>query len=157
MAALALAAPAAFSVVFGEEWREAGVYAQLLAPWLYFVFVSAPLSNLFDVLEQQPWELAFNVVMMAARAAALWVGGALGGPLGAVGLFGAVSAVLWLGHTVWMLHWGEAALGEAARAVGRHACSQPVRSRSCSRASCGWRARSRSSPCSPSPHSAGSG
>ncbi len=121
MAALALAAPAAFSVVFGAEWREAGVYAQLLAPWLYFVFVSAPLSNLFDVLEQQPWELAFNVVMMAARAAALWVGGALGGPLGAVGLFGAVSAVLWLGHTVWMLHWGEAALGEAARAVGRHA------------------------------------
>ncbi len=121
MAALTLAAPAAFSVVFGSEWREAGVYAQLLAPWLYFVFVSAPLSSLFDVLERQHWELGYNVLMIAARAAALWVGGWLGSPLWAVGLFGAVSALLWLGHTVWLLHWGEARLDEAARAAGRHA------------------------------------
>jgi O-antigen/teichoic acid export membrane protein len=120
MAALTIAAPAAFSVVFGAEWREAGVYAQLLAPWLYFVFVSAPLSSLFDVLERQPLELGFNVVVVAARAAALWFGGQYGGPLGAVGLFGAVSAVLWLGHTVWMLRWSGVALREAARVVGRH-------------------------------------
>src|SRR5690606_16880764 len=87
---------------------------------LYFVFVSTPLSSLFDVLERQPWELGYNVLMIVARAAALGLGGWLGSPLWAVGLFGAVSAVLWLGHTVWMLRWGEVGLGEAARSVGRH-------------------------------------
>ena len=121
LAALAVAGPAAFAVVFGAEWRGAGVYAALLAPWLYFVFVSSPLSSLFDVLERQPWELAFNVLSATARAAALWVGGRTGDPLWAVGLFGAVSAALWLGHTALMLRWGGAALGAAARAVGRHA------------------------------------
>ena len=119
-AALALAAPAVFSVVFGPEWREAGVYAQLLAPWLYFVLVSAPLSNLFDVLERQPLEFAFNGVMTVLRAAALGFGGWLGSPVWAVALFAAVSALLWVGHTAWMLHWGEVPIRSAGRLVGRH-------------------------------------
>lgn len=120
MAALALAAPAVFSVVFGAEWREAGLYAQLMAPWLYFVFVSVPLSNLFDLLERQPLELAFNAVMVVMRAAALGIGGWMGSPIWAVGLYAAVSAVLWIGHTVWMLRWGEVALGDAAALVVHH-------------------------------------
>jgi O-antigen/teichoic acid export membrane protein len=121
LAALGLAAPAAFSVVFGAEWREAGVYAQLLAPWLYFAFVSAPLSTLFDVLERQPWELGYNVALVTARVAALAVGGWLGDATLTVALFGAVSALGWLLHTVWMLHWGEADTREALAAVRRHA------------------------------------
>ncbi|MEM1042640.1 MAG: oligosaccharide flippase family protein [Bacteroidota bacterium] len=121
LAAMLLAAPSAFAVVFGDAWREAGVFAQLLAPWLYFSFVSAPLSALFDVLEQQPSELAFNVALVIARAAALVLGGQSGSALVAVGLFGAVSAAGWLVHTVWMLRWGQADVREAVRAVGRHA------------------------------------
>ena len=121
LAALAVAGPAAFAVVFGAEWRPAGIYAALLAPWLYLVFVSSPLGALFDVLERQPWELAFNAVGAAARAAALWIGGRTGDPLWAVGLFGAASAALWLGHTGLMLHWGGVRLGTAARAFARHA------------------------------------
>lgn len=121
LAALAVAGPAAFAVVFGAEWRASGVYAALLAPWLYFVFVSSPLSSLFDVLERQPAELAFNAVGVAARVVALWAGGRTGSPLWAVGLFGAVSAALWLGHAALMLRWSGVRLGAAARAVARHA------------------------------------
>ncbi len=121
LAAMVLAAPAAFGAVFGAEWREAGVYAQLLAPWLYFSFVSAPISALFDVLEQQPWELAFNAVLVTARVAALVIGGQSGSALWTVGLFGAVSALGWFVHTVWMLRWGQADGREALQAVGRHA------------------------------------
>ena len=121
LAALMLAAPAAFGVVFGAEWRGAGVYAQFLAPWLYFSFISASLSTLFDVLERQPWELGYNVVLVTARVAALAVGGWLGDATLTVALFGAVSALGWLIHTVWMLHWGEADTRHALRDVGRHA------------------------------------
>ena len=126
IAAVALAGPAVFAVVFGEAWRGAGLYAAFLAPWLYFVFVSSPLSTLFDVLERQPWELGFNVASTVMRAVALAAGGWAAGATGAVAAFGAASAALWLGHTVWMLRWGGVPLGGAARTVGRHAAVAAV-------------------------------
>jgi O-antigen/teichoic acid export membrane protein len=36
---LVIAGPALFSFVFGKQWSEAGVYARILAPWLYFDFI----------------------------------------------------------------------------------------------------------------------
>jgi len=93
MAALAVAGPEVFALVFGEAWREAGTYAQWLAPWLFLVFVSSPLSTLLDVLERQPLELGFNVVLLAGRVAALAAGAAAGDARLAVILFAAVSAV----------------------------------------------------------------
>ncbi|NQT76958.1 MAG: oligosaccharide flippase family protein [Bacteroidetes bacterium] len=36
---LLLAGPWIFALVFGEPWREAGVYARILAPWMYFDFI----------------------------------------------------------------------------------------------------------------------
>ncbi len=36
---LLLAGPWLFALVFGEPWREAGVYARILAPWIYFDFI----------------------------------------------------------------------------------------------------------------------
>jgi O-antigen/teichoic acid export membrane protein len=121
MAALALAGPEAFAWVFGAEWREAGVYAQWLAPWLFFVLVSAPLSTLFDVLERQASELAFNVGLTLARLGALAAGAAVGDARTAVALFAAVSAAGWLGHTLWMLRWSGASLRQSLRYTARHA------------------------------------
>ncbi len=31
-----------FSFIFGDEWREAGVIAQITVIWFYFAFISAP-------------------------------------------------------------------------------------------------------------------
>ncbi|HSN50155.1 MAG TPA: oligosaccharide flippase family protein [Bacteroidales bacterium] len=36
---LLVAGPWLFSVVFGENWREAGVYARILSPWMFFDFL----------------------------------------------------------------------------------------------------------------------
>ncbi len=36
---LLLVGPWLFALVFGEPWREAGVYARILAPWMYFDFI----------------------------------------------------------------------------------------------------------------------
>jgi O-antigen/teichoic acid export membrane protein len=121
LAAVAIAGPAAFALVFGAEWREAGVYAQYLAPWVFFVFLSSPLSNLFDVLDRQHRELQFNVALTVSRLAALLAGAAIGSPRWSVALFAAVSAIFWIGHTVWMLHWGGAKVGRAMKMTARHA------------------------------------
>jgi len=36
---LVSAGPPLFTFIFGHQWTEAGVYAQILAPWLYFDFI----------------------------------------------------------------------------------------------------------------------
>ncbi len=45
--------PALFAFVFGEEWREAGVYARILSPWLFVNFISSPVSHLPVILNKQ--------------------------------------------------------------------------------------------------------
>lgn len=54
--ALAVLAPWLFSVVFGEEWREAGIYARALAPMVFAEFVTGPVAQtllLFGRLDLQ--------------------------------------------------------------------------------------------------------
>lgn len=38
--------PSLFSVIFGKEWQEAGVYAQILLPYIYLNFIVSPVSNI---------------------------------------------------------------------------------------------------------------
>jgi O-antigen/teichoic acid export membrane protein len=96
-----LSAPEVFAFVFGEEWRQAGVYAQWLALWLLLVFVSSPLSTLPSILEKQGQELAFQVTLLVCRIVALGIGGWLQDANLAIGLFALVSAVCWFGFMLW--------------------------------------------------------
>lgn len=40
-----------FTVIFGDTWGEAGIYAQLLGIWAIFWFISSPLSTILSVTE----------------------------------------------------------------------------------------------------------
>ncbi len=42
-----------FAFVFGENWRESGVYAQIMAPWLMVNFITSPISSLPLILSKQ--------------------------------------------------------------------------------------------------------
>ncbi|MBK6912263.1 MAG: hypothetical protein IPH11_00740 [Ignavibacteriales bacterium] len=44
--------PQIFAFVFGERWREAGVYSQYLTPWLLMNFVLSPISSVPMILGQ---------------------------------------------------------------------------------------------------------
>ena len=50
-----------FSIVFGNEWHEAGTYAQLLSIYVLFRFISAPIMNCLNVLEKHALQLKFNI------------------------------------------------------------------------------------------------
>jgi O-antigen/teichoic acid export membrane protein len=67
-----------FIVAFGARWAEAGVYMQILGLWIFFQFISSPISTLFAVLEKQHYGLLFNSVLFVTRAASLIVGGMTG-------------------------------------------------------------------------------
>lgn len=45
--------PQIFSFVFGQEWTEAGEYARLLSPWLFFNFITSPIGHLPLILNKQ--------------------------------------------------------------------------------------------------------
>ena len=66
--------PDLFSFVFGESWREAGVIAQWIAPWLYLSFITTPLSSLFTIRERQDQGLYFQIILLLSRVMGIGVG-----------------------------------------------------------------------------------
>jgi O-antigen/teichoic acid export membrane protein len=66
-----------FVVTLGSKWAEAGVYAQILSPWLLFWFVSLPLGTALSVLEKQALELRLFVLILVTRVISLAIGGAV--------------------------------------------------------------------------------
>jgi lipopolysaccharide exporter len=75
---LGIAGPELFSIVFGSDWYEAGRYAQILSPWMFVLFISSPISNLFATLERQELALIVNVIILITRFGALVTGGLSG-------------------------------------------------------------------------------
>jgi O-antigen/teichoic acid export membrane protein len=61
-------------VVFGEPWREAGVYVQILAPVVFFRFLSSPISQVFSITGKQRTHMRMNFVHLVITAGL--VGGA---------------------------------------------------------------------------------
>jgi lipopolysaccharide exporter len=105
---LALIGKEIFTVVFGLNWAEAGVYSQILAVWIFFVFLASPISTLFSILEQQKISLIINILTIIARAAALIAGGMTGDPRIAIALFSFVGVATYAGSLLWLLRQAHA-------------------------------------------------
>ena len=73
LAALWLLGPPAFEIVYGAEWREAGVYALLLWGATCGRFIFKPLSNVYDIFERQATFLVVSVMRLVMAVAALGV------------------------------------------------------------------------------------
>jgi O-antigen/teichoic acid export membrane protein len=63
---LMLFAPQLFAIVFGEDWREAGVYALILSPWMALNFITSPLSQLPLVVGQQGRAFLYGLAYQAS-------------------------------------------------------------------------------------------
>ena len=53
--------PVVFAVVFGERWREAGVYARILAPWIFLDFIRIPISQVPIIVNKQKTQLFYSL------------------------------------------------------------------------------------------------
>lgn len=71
---LYLCAPFVFGWIFGDRWREAGVYASYLSLWLLMNFVSSPLSTVPLVMGQQRMTFYFSIYETVLRLGALGAG-----------------------------------------------------------------------------------
>ncbi|XXM72950.1 lipopolysaccharide biosynthesis protein [Lysinibacillus sphaericus] len=104
MIILALIAPELFSYIFGEEWVKAGLYVQLIAGWLLFVFISSPLSHIFTIMELQKENLYFNLIIFISRIFVLMIGGLLGNDILTIALFGLTGVIIWFIQILWLLN-----------------------------------------------------
>ena len=93
--ALAMVGEDLFSLAFGSNWAEAGVYAQILSPWAFVWFISSPLSTLFGVLEQQAQGLVLQISIFVSRLISIGVGAYYENVLLALALFSASGIVVY--------------------------------------------------------------
>lgn len=63
-----------FIVVFGPEWGTAGVYVQIMVPWLWVMSASSPANVVYEVLQRQRIRLIVNATRAVMCVVALVAG-----------------------------------------------------------------------------------
>ena len=93
-----------FPFVFGNQWTEAGKYAQFMSLWLIFVFASSPLSQLFSVLEKQGEGFIWNLIMLLSRVGIILIGALVGfPPIVTIMHFSIIGLVIWAAQSLRVL------------------------------------------------------
>lgn len=91
-----------FGILFGQNWREAGLYAAILVPMLAMGFVTAPVTTLCGVLDRQVAGTVFQFCMMTVRLGSLGVGANANDPLLALILFSSLSSACYFCFLLWL-------------------------------------------------------
>jgi O-antigen/teichoic acid export membrane protein len=94
--------PDIFVIIFGKEWRQAGEFAQWMAPWIYLVFITSPLTTLFAILEKQAQGMLFQGILLFIRIGTLVTGARQQNEMLAVALFACGSALCYIGLLIWV-------------------------------------------------------
>lgn len=63
---LMVAAPPVFSFIFGETWRSAGEFAQILSVMFFFKLIASPLSFTFYIAGKQKQDMVLHVFILVA-------------------------------------------------------------------------------------------
>ena len=70
--------PWIFEIVFGEVWREAGIFASILAINLLTMFIATPITHALTVVGRQAYYLQINLVRLSLIAIVFYLTYALG-------------------------------------------------------------------------------
>jgi O-antigen/teichoic acid export membrane protein len=101
---IAILAPILAGLIFGEAWRDAGLYVAILAPMFYLQLVTSPTGGTLDVLERQDLHLVREVLRLVFVGAAAFISVAIhASPVLAVGIFGVAGCFTYItyGLTSW--------------------------------------------------------
>lgn len=97
--------PMMFRLVFGAEWRTAGVYAQWLAPWLFFQYINKPAVSAIPGLRLQGGLLIYELFSTGTKLFALYLGYVvLGSDVAAIALFAVFGVLAYAWLIVWVIY-----------------------------------------------------
>jgi len=100
---IVLFAPQLFAFIFGEEWREAGVYTQILSPYILLNVMVSSVAFIAFLLEQQKKSLMISIVHMFLTGSAILVGVYFESIYLSLILYMLVSVAVLLYNLIWML------------------------------------------------------
>jgi O-antigen/teichoic acid export membrane protein len=95
-ALIALIAPDAFALIFGEQWRAAGIYARVLCPFFLLSFAASVLSRMTQLAEKQKQDMLWQIALFVLVTASLFYGAIAGRPVLALALFSASYSAMYL-------------------------------------------------------------
>jgi O-antigen/teichoic acid export membrane protein len=61
-------------ILFGENWADVGLYSRILIPWLFFAFLSNPITSLIIILNKQKTIVFYDFLLLIFRFLALFIG-----------------------------------------------------------------------------------
>jgi O-antigen/teichoic acid export membrane protein len=61
-------------IIFGENWADVGLYSRIIIPWLFFGFLSNPITPLILILNKQKTMVVFDSFLLIFRFLALFLG-----------------------------------------------------------------------------------
>jgi lipopolysaccharide exporter len=115
----AVAGQALIVAVFGHQWETAGLYAQILAPWLMLWCVASPISALLLVGRRERESLAFTTLELGLKVASLGIGAMLGSLTAGVIILAGMGVLLELAALWRFLRVASVGLRELIRPGGR--------------------------------------
>ncbi len=107
---IAIVAPELFAIVFGPEWYVAGEYVKWLSGWIFFQFISSPISILYFVLDKQRTLLVVNTSLLVTRIFVLIMGGIVGNSLLTMKMLGISGGIIYCISCVYILHIAKVSL-----------------------------------------------
>lgn len=111
-----------FIFFLGAEWYSAGIYAKILAPWLFIRFMYSPISSVFDILEKQNIELLFNIIIICSIFVTLFIGGSYNDPILGLILLSCVGVILWSSANFYLLKVSGIALVSEVKYFIKYLC-----------------------------------
>jgi O-antigen/teichoic acid export membrane protein len=92
---LALLGPDIFSILYGYDWRAAGEFAQWISLWLFMLLASRPAIAAIPVLGLQAQLLMHEVVSIAIRIGAIYLGVIEESPINSIMYLSISNAILY--------------------------------------------------------------
>lgn len=91
--------PVLFSTIFGDNWHEAGIYAQILSPLVYISLIVMPVGRLLEIFEKQNISMIVNIIRMVFLIGIFIAAQSLKfNPYWAVGIYVIVASLIIIGR-----------------------------------------------------------
>lgn len=96
--------PSLFSLLLGDEWREAGIIAAILSPWIWLRIASKPAEAAIPGLGLQRGLLIYELFSAGSKLLAFWVGIVwFTNPFVAISLFSMAGTTTYIIFIAWVL------------------------------------------------------
>ena len=117
---LMIIAPEMFSFVFGANWNEAGVYSQILIPWVFCNYICRPITSITETLNKQEIAVYFNILLVITRFLSLYIGGQQNDIKLALILYSASGMLVYLLWSYVMLRLAQSNIKSLSKSFIRH-------------------------------------